>query len=124
MKEFYLEVEGHRRGTPRACCSWNCFPAIPSGCRSAEPIHGAANRVAEIFNIKITEAGQWLWLSWQSLRFQHQRSKIRIESSTNFIWNICLPFVNCIEKMNNKEIEAHLKFELMSYCVNIQKCFA
>ena len=34
--------------------------------------------------------GQWSWLRWQSGRFCHQRSAVRIESSANFIVNFII----------------------------------
>ena len=37
--------------------------------------------------------GQWLWLSWQSSRFRHQGSEVRIPSLAKFILNCSLPTV-------------------------------
>ena len=48
--------------------------------------------------------GQWLWLSWQSGRFQYQRSAIRIQSLAKFIEHLFA--VNCIEKTKIKKKEA------------------
>ena len=47
---------------------------------------------------------QWLWLSWQSGRFRHQRSAVQIQSQAKFLLNI----VNCqlCRKDENKEKEA------------------
>ena len=51
------------------------------------------------------EDGWWLWLSWYSGRFRHQRSVVRIQSLEFFllILNICLL---CIAKTKIKKKEA------------------
>ena len=52
----------------------------------------------------LTCQGKWLRLSWQSSRFQHQSSAVRILSPAKFLLNI----VNCqlYWKEENKEKEA------------------
>ena len=40
--------------------------------------------------------GQWLWSSWQSGRFQFQRTRVQIQSSATFIEHLFT--VNCLEK--------------------------
>ena len=54
--------------------------------------------------LKILNLAQWLWLSWQSGRFRHQRSAVQIPSLAKFLLNI----VNCqlYWKDDNKEKEA------------------
>ena len=46
--------------------------------------------------------GQWLWRSWQSSRFQYQRTQVRIQSLATFIEHL---FTVC-RKDENKEKEA------------------
>ena len=55
-------------------------------------------------DFKILNLAQWLWLSWQSGRFRHQRSAVQIPSLAKFLLNI----VNCqlYWKDDNKEKEA------------------
>ena len=51
--------------------------------------------------INVLWNGQLLWLSWYSGRFQHQMSKVRIQSS----WNrVCT--TKCFEKTKINKIEA------------------
>ena len=38
-------------------------------------------------DFKILNLAQWLWLSWQSGRFRHQRSAVQIPSSAKFVLN-------------------------------------
>ena len=51
-----------------------------------------------------TTKWQWLWLSWQSGRLRHQRSAVRIQSSTNF--DQTFVFCQLCSKDENKEKEA------------------
>ena len=38
--------------------------------------------------------GKWLWRSWQSGRFQYQRTRVQIQSSATFIEHLLT--VNCL----------------------------
>ena len=50
----------------------------------------------------ITLVGKWLWRSWQSGRFQYQRTRVRIQSLATFIEHLFT--VNCLQKKDeNKE---------------------
>ena len=54
--------------------------------------------------------GQWLWLSWQSGCFKHQRSAVRIQSLAKFYMEHLFT-VNCIEKTNiNKKMPGMVHF--------------
>ena len=48
--------------------------------------------------------GQWLWSSWQSGRFWHQRTRVQIQSSAIFIKDLFT--VRCYDKRTNKEKES------------------
>ena len=60
---------------------------------------------SQLLDSKSPKTGQWLWLSWYSGRFRHQRSVVRIQSLEFFllILNICLL---CIAKTKIKKKEA------------------
>ena len=68
--------------------------------------------------------GKWLWLSWQSGRFQYQRSAVRLQSLEKFILNICLFIISCIEKtkINKKRPGmAHFLKNMQGQSLNIVK---
>ena len=52
---------------------------------------------------KIMSIEQWLWRSWQSSRFWHQRTRVQIQPTAIFIVHL---LVNGLEKRTNKENEA------------------
>ena len=49
---------------------------------------------------------QWFWLSWQSGRFQYQKSAVRIQTPENFNRTFIYCQLYCIEKTKIKEKEA------------------
>ena len=50
------------------------------------------------------QVGKWLWLSWQSGRFQYQRSAVRIQSlAKNYLYQTFVYCQLCIEKTKIKK---------------------
>ena len=47
--------------------------------------------------------GAWLWSSWRSSRFRHQRSVVRIQTSAKFFENICVYLSIAIQKRRIKK---------------------
>ena len=62
-------------------------------------------------NLAMMAGWQWLWLSWYSGCFQHQRSTIRIQLLAKLLYRInYLYSVNCIENTKIKKKKAGTAF--------------
>ena len=70
---------------------------------------------------RLCNVGQWLWLSWQSGRFQLQRSVVQIQSSANFY--IGHLFVYCKIKKKLPGM-AHLKKDHVMYLTRTLECLS
>ena len=60
------------------------------------------NATGRCYRIKYN-IGPWLWRSWQSGRFRHQRSVVRIQTSAKFFENICVFRSIAIQKSRIKK---------------------
>ena len=66
------------------------------------PYYYVALKVLLKWNTNYQVAGQWLWLSWLSGRFRHQRSAVQIQSLALFYMEHLFT-VNCVEKTKIKK---------------------
>ena len=83
-------------------------------CKFAKTIPHCKKYLTETHQVKCR---QWLWLSWQSGCFRHQRSTVQIQSSANFKI-VHLITISCIEKTKIVVVAQLVEWSLLMPEVN------